>query len=109
MINNKHLVILAVLEGLVMASTVLRIVLPGGLDFENPPTLAWFVTTLIVAASSITHFVLRTSMLGPRVKAGENVEDDRKQIFIISIAIVIGAAMLSAAGPAVFMKLMGPA
>lgn len=106
MINSKHLMILAGLEGLVMASAVLRIVLPGGLDFAHPPTLAWFVATMILAASSITHFVLRSSMLGARMKAGENVEEDRKQIMTISVAIVVGAAMLSLAGPSLFAELM---
>ena len=105
MINTKQLVVLAALEGLVMMSAVLRTVMPGGLDFSDQPTLIWFVAVMMVAGASITHFVLRNSMLAPRVKAGENVDDDRKQIFIISIAIVIGAGLLSAAGPSSFEKL----
>ncbi len=107
MIQSKQLVVVAALEGVVMASAVLRTVFPGGLDFSNQATLFWFVAVMLIRGSSITHFVLRNSMLAPRVRAGENVDDDRKQIFIISIAIVIGAGMLSAAGPHAFEKLMG--
>ena len=90
-----------------MVSAVLRTLMPGGLDFSHQPTLFWFVAVMVIGGSSITHFVLRNSMLAPRVKAGENVDDDRKQIFVISIAIVIGAGMLSAAGPNAFVKLLG--
>lgn len=105
--NKTHFITVAMLEGLVMTSAIMRIVLPGGLDFEHPPTLVWFVATIVLAASSITFFTIRNAALTRREQAGEKLEDERKQMFIVSIAIVIAAVMLSAAGPMSFAKLMG--
>ena len=105
--NKNHFFTIAALEGLVMFSAAIRVAFPPGLDLGDKPTLAWFVATMLLAASAVTHFVLRNARLAPRVKAGEDVEEDRKQIAVISLAIVVAAGLLSAAGPAMFKELMG--
>lgn len=99
MINKNQLVILAMLEGLVMFSAVGRIAIPGlGLDLANRAHLIWLVVTLMLAGGSVAHFVVRNAALKAR-EPGQSVEEDRKQIFIVSLAILAGAAMLSVAGP----------
>ena len=109
MIPQKHLLILALLEGAVMFSAVLRVMLPelGGIDFSRPPQLAWFVGTMLIAASSLSHYVLRAAALRSRIQAGENVEEDRRQLLLISIALLVAAALLSLAGPQAVERLLG--
>ncbi len=106
--NNRHLLTLAALEGLVMASAVIRVAIPGlGIDFEDQRQIIWLALTLFIAASSVAHFVVRTARLGPKVAAGEPVEDDRKQILTVSLAILAAAGLLSLAGPQAFARLLG--
>lgn len=109
MIPQRHLVILALLEGAVMFSAVLRMVIPelGGVDFSRPPQLAWFVGTLLIAAGSMSHYVLRAASLRQKILAGENVDEDRRQLLTISIAVLIAAALLSLAGPQAAERLLG--
>jgi hypothetical protein len=108
MLPQKHLVVLSVLEGLVMFSAIIRVAIPGmGIDFSSQPQLIWFVATLFLSASSVAHYVVRASALGPRIKAGEQVEEDQKQILSISLALLGLAFLLSLAGPGAFQQLFG--
>ncbi|MDP2272908.1 MAG: hypothetical protein Q8N23_26990 [Archangium sp.] len=105
---KRHLLTLAALEGLVMASAVLRLAIPGlGIDFADQRQIIWLVLTLFIAASSVAYFVMRTARLGPKVAAGEQVEDERKQILTVSLAILAAAGLLSLAGPQAFARLVG--
>lgn len=106
MVPKKSLVILATLEGLVMASAVLRVALTR-VDLTSPPRMIWFAVTLFLAAAALAHFVVRSAALGPRIKAGEAVEEDQKQLFTISLALLVAAALLSLAGPDAVQRLLG--
>ena len=104
----KHLIIVAVLESLVISSAVLRFALPGaGVDLSAPPQLAWFIVTLVLSSTAVSHFVVRSSLLSKKIKEGENVNDERGHILSVSIAIVAGAGLLSLAGPSSFVQLFG--
>lgn len=108
MIPKKDLVILAVIESTVMFSAIIRLTLGGsGFDLSRQPQLIWFVGVMVLSAAGLAHYVVRASALQPRIKAGENVEDDRKQLFTISIAVLAAAALLSLAGPQALERLLG--
>ncbi|MDP1822818.1 MAG: hypothetical protein Q8L48_06240 [Archangium sp.] len=108
MIPQRHLLILAVLEGVVMFSAIIRIAIPGlGIDFSRQPQLIWFLATMFLSASALSQYVVRAGRLGPRLKAGEQVEEERKQILVISLAILAAAGLLSLAGPQAFEQLLG--
>jgi len=106
MVPKKSLVILAVIEGIVIASAALRVGLTG-VDLSATPHLIWFIGTITLAAAGLAQFVVRAAALQPRIKAGEPVEEDRKQIFTVSIALLVAAALLSLAGPDAVQKLLG--
>ncbi len=106
MVPKKNLVILAVIEGLVMASAGLRVAL-FGVDLEKPAQLGWFLGTVMLAGASLAHYVVRIGALQPRIRAGDAVEDEQKQIFTVSIAILVAAALLSLAGPEAVQRLLG--
>lgn len=108
MIPQRHLIILGVLEGLVMFSAIIRIAIPGlGIDFGRQPQLFWFLATMFLAASALSQYVLRSARLAPRVQAGEPVDDERKQMLTVSLAILAAAGLLSLAGPQAFEQLFG--
>lgn len=106
--NNRHLLTLAALEGLVMASAVIRVAIPGlGIDLSFQRQVLWLAVTLFIAATSIVHFIVRNARLGVRAAAGEQVDDDRRHILTVSLAILAGAGLLSLAGPGAFARLLG--
>jgi hypothetical protein len=108
MLPKRNLVILAVLEGLVMFSAIVRMVIPGlGIDFGKQPHLIWFVLTMMLSGSAVAHYVIRSMPLQARLRAEEPVEDDLKQILGLSLALVGLAAMVSLAGPQLFERLLG--
>lgn len=107
-INPMHLVALGCLEGVVAIAVVLRnIVVPGSVHLERTSHLAWFVGALLLGSFGITHFVLRSAPLGRRAAAGEDVSDARKQVFVISIAIIVGALLVALVGPDLFQRALG--
>lgn len=103
----KNLVVLGLAEGVVMISAVIRFAFPGLLDLARPPHLAWFVGTVMLAGAGIAQYVLRSSLLMPRVRAGEKVEDDLRQIMAVSLAIIGLAGLISLAGPQLVERLIG--
>lgn len=106
--RTRHIVILGMLEGLVICSAVLRMVIPSlGLDLSKQPHLIWFIATMLVAGAAVSHYVLRAALLMPRVRAGEQVDDELKQILGISVSLVGLAALVSLAGPALFERFLG--
>jgi hypothetical protein len=106
---TRNLVTLAVLEGFVIMSAVMRFAFPelGGVDLSRPPQLAWFVGVTVLAGAAVAHFVVRSARLGARVKAGENVDDDVKQVMALSVAILGFAGLISLAGPQTFERFLG--
>jgi hypothetical protein len=108
MIPHRHLVILGALEGLVMFSAIIRIAIPGlSIDFSRQPQLIWFLATMFISASALSQYVVRVGRLAPRIKAGDQVDDERRQILTISLAILAAAGLLSLAGPQAFEQLLG--
>lgn len=106
--NNRHFLMLATLEGLVMASAVIRLAIPGlGIDLGDQRQILWLALTLSIAGASVAHFVLRTARLRAKTAAGEQVEEDHKQILAVSLAILAAAGLLSLAGPQAFARLLG--
>lgn len=104
----KNLIILALVEGAVVMSAVLRMVIPGlGLDLERPPQLAWFVVVVVLAGAGIAQYVVRSSLLLPRARAGERIDDELRQIMAMSLAIIGLAGLVSLAGPQPFERLLG--
>jgi hypothetical protein len=101
-----HLVFIAVLEGTIALSLVLRVVL-GGLDLGKTPTLAWFVVTMMVAAGSLAQFVVRSSMAAQQAPEGEVSDDQRRAVLITAVMMLVLAGGLSALGPAVFARVLG--
>lgn len=55
----------------------------------------------------MAHFVVRSAGLSRRTQAGERLEDEQKQVFTVSIAGVVAAALLSLAGPQAIERLLG--
>lgn len=108
MIPTRHLLLLAVLEGLVIFSAVIRLAIPGlGIDFSQPPQLAWFIAVVLIAGGAVAQYVIRASVLMPRIRAGDPVEGELKQVLGVSIAMVGLAALVSVAGPSLFQRLAG--
>jgi hypothetical protein len=65
MLNSKHLVMVALLEAIVMASAVLRMALPDfGFDLNSPPHLVWLVVTLTLSIAIVVAAGL-LSLAGP--------------------------------------------
>ncbi|MFZ5445923.1 MAG: hypothetical protein ACOZQL_38375 [Myxococcota bacterium] len=102
----KNLVFLGVAEGLVMLSAVLRLVI-GGLDLGRPPQLVWFVAVVMLAGAGIAQYVVRATLLLPRLRAGERIDDELRQLLAMSLAIIGLAGLLSLVGPQPFERLMG--
>lgn len=104
----KNLVLLGLTEGVVMMSAVIRFVIPGlGVDLARPPHLAWFVGTVMLAGAGIAQYVVRSSLLLPRLRAGEKVDDELRQVMAVSLAIIGLAGLISLAGPQLIERLMG--
>ena len=107
-INPKHLVVLAVAEGLVMTSAVLRLTLfPGQVDLERPAHLAWFAGTLVLAAAGLALFVVRATTARARAQPGEDVSDAVRQALLYSLTVIVAAGLLSAVGPGIVARLLG--
>ncbi len=107
MIPKNNLLILGSLEGLVMFSAIIRIAFPGSLDLARTAHVGWLMATLLISAAGLAHYVVRSARLGVKIAAGEAQEDDRKQVFILSVAIEVAAGLLSAAGPHAVERLLG--
>lgn len=105
---KKHLIVLSILESAVVFSALIRIAIPGmGIDFSSQPQLIWFVATMFLSAASVAQYVVRAAALAPKLKAGEPVDEDQKQILSISLALLGLAFLLSLSGPGVFQLLFG--
>lgn len=96
-----HLVAVAVGEGLVATPAVLRMVLsPASVDLGKPAHLVWLVACFVMAGLAPASFVVRSAALTRRERAGESVADERKQVLVMSLALLLPAAVVAFAGPA---------
>ena len=99
-IQTRNIVVLGVLEGLVIIGAMLRLMFSsGGFDLSKQPTLIWFGGVMVVAGMSVSQYVMRSAMLMPRIRAGDRVDDELKQILGVSVAIIALAGLLAGAGP----------
>lgn len=107
--HTRNILTLAVLEGLVLMSAVMRFVFPelGGLDLSRPPQLIWFVGVIMLAGASVALYVVRAMPVLQRQRLGERVEDDFKQLLGISVSVLALAGLLSLLGPQTFERLLG--
>ena len=108
LLPKKHLIILSILEGAVSFSAIIRIAIPGmGIDFSSQPQLIWFVAIMFLSAAAVAQYVVRATALASKIKAGEPVEEDQRQILSISLALLGLAFLLSLWGPGAFQPLFG--
>lgn len=106
--QTRNILVLAVLEGLVMTGAIVRLVLSEtGLDLAQPGVLPWFIGVVVVAGLGVTQYVLRSAMLMPRIRAGERVDDELKQVLGVSVAIIVLAGLVVLAGPGVIAGFLG--
>lgn len=97
--NPRDLVVLAVAEGSVIASAVLRTQVSSfGVELEKHSHLAWLIATCAVAAAGLIAFV---------VVSKSRPTDDRKQALGIGLAVVGLGGLLSIAGPGLFEQVLG--
>lgn len=105
-INPRHLVTLAVVEGLVVMLLVVRGVLLGGADLERPLHLAWFAGTVVLAGASLALYMVR-AMAGAR-QANEGAAPLETQALLGPSLGLLGLAFLLAlAGPGLLERLLG--
>lgn len=91
----------AIGESVVLMAAMLRPVLaPGSVDFAKPPHLAWLVACFVMAGLAPAAFVVRSAALTRRERAGETLTDERKQVLVMSLALLVPAAVVAFAGPA---------
>lgn len=106
--QTRNIVVLAVLEGLVMTGAISRLMLSdGGLDLSRPGVLPWFIGVVMVAGLGVSQYVLRSAMLMPRVRAGERVDDELKQVLGVSVALIALAGLVVLAGPGAVAGFLG--
>jgi hypothetical protein len=106
--NPKHLMVLGVLESIVLMSAGLRIaVLPDGVNLSRGSHLAWFVGTVFLSGAGIATFVVGSLPLARRALAGDDVTEARRQLLITAVSIILGALLLSLAGPGVVARVLG--
>ncbi|MBL8919058.1 MAG: hypothetical protein JNJ54_09385 [Myxococcaceae bacterium] len=106
--NRTHFLLIAVTEGAALGVAALRLVLSEGqITLSQTAHLAWFLTTVGVAALGLVVFVLRSSMLKQKERQGEATEDARKSVLATSLAVEAGAIVIGAIGPAPFVSLLG--
>jgi hypothetical protein len=105
-VNPRHLVTLAVLEGLVLLVVVLRGVVLGEADLERPLHLAWFVGAIVLSGASVALYVVRAAA-GAR-QAQEGAAPLETQALLGPSLGVLGLAFLVAlAGPGLLERLLG--
>lgn len=98
--QTRNIVVLAVLEGVVMMGAIFRMMLSeAGIDLSKQPTLIWFVGVMLLAGLGVSQYVVRSSLLAPRIRAGDRVDDELKQVLGVSVAIIALAGLFVAAGP----------
>lgn len=96
-----HLLAVSFGEMLVVLAAVLRlVVVPGSVDFAKTAHVAWFGACFALAGLAPATFVIRSSMLSKRERAGEDVADERKQVLVMSLALLLPPAVIAFAGPA---------
>lgn len=106
--DKKHLIIVALTEGLALAAATLRLSLSqGAIGLEKPAHLAWFLTTVGIATLSVVQFVVRSSLLRQCNLRGGDTTDARQGVLAASIAIAAGALVLALLGPMPFERLLG--
>lgn len=104
---QKHLIVIAVAEGLALAGAAVRLSLSNGaISLDKPAHLAWFLTTVMIAALSMVQFTLRSVLLRQRDLRGEDTTDVRKGVLATSVAMAFGALVLAVIGPMPFERLM---
>ncbi|MEW5740247.1 MAG: hypothetical protein AB1938_15045 [Myxococcota bacterium] len=95
-----HLVAVGMLEGVVLMIAVGRgVAVPGSVDFSKPAHLAWFVLTVVLAGLAPASFVLRSLAVRRREVEGQAEEGERRQVLVLSLALLAPALAVAIAGP----------
>lgn len=105
-VDPKQLVVLAVLEGLIAMVVVIRGVVLGSADLERPLHLAWFAGTLVLAASALAVFVVRSAGAARQAGPGGPLPDPQA-LLGPSLGVLGLAGLLALAGPQVLERLLG--
>jgi len=107
--HSRNIVTLAVLEGLVLMSASMRFAFPelGGVDLSRPAHLAWFAGVVVLAGGAVALYVIRSAALAPRLRAGEKLDDEMKQLLAMSVAVLGLSGLVSLAGPHLVERLFG--
>lgn len=96
-----HLMAVSFGEMLVVMAAVLRIVVsPGSVDFAKTAHVVWLAACFVLAGLAPATFVIRSSMLSKRERDGEDVADERKQVLLMSMGLLVPAGIVAFAGPA---------
>lgn len=97
-----HLMAVSFGEMLVVTAAVLRLVLrPGSVDLSKTAHVVWLAACFVLAGLAPAAFVIRSTMLTKRERDGEDVADDRKQVLVMSLALLLPPAVIAFAGPAI--------
>lgn len=97
-----HLMAVSFGEMVVVMAAVLRMVLvPGAVDLSKTAHVAWLAACFVLAGLAPATFVIRSSMLTKRERDGEDVSDERKQVLVMSLALLLPPAIIAFAGPAI--------
>jgi hypothetical protein len=98
--------LVAVAEGAVVCVAMVRVAL-GQVDLQRVPHLAWLVACVALAGLAPVSFVLRSLAVAKRERAGEPVEGERRQVLVMSLALLFPPAAVAIAGPRLAEALLG--
>lgn len=105
-LNPRHLVTLAVVEGLVMALVVVRGVVLGAADLERPLHLAWFAGTMVLAGASLALYVVRAAAAARQAREGA-APLESQALLGPSLGGLGLAFLVALAGPGLLERLLG--
>lgn len=107
--HTRNIVTLAVLEGMVLMSASMRFAFPelGGVDLSRTAHLVWFAGVVLLAGGAVALYVVRAATLAPRIRAGEKVDEELKQLLAMSVALLGFSGLVSFAGPQLFERFLG--
>lgn len=105
-LNPRHLVTLAVVEGLVMALVVVRGVVLGAADLEQPLHLAWLAGTMVLAGASLALYVVRAAAAARQAREGAAALETQA-LLGPSLGLLGLAFLVALAGPGLLERLLG--
>lgn len=93
-------------EAAVVCFAMVRVAL-GQVDLERTPHVAWLVACVALAGLAPVSFVLRSLAVARRERDGEPVDGERRQVLVLSLALLFPPAVVAIAGPRIAEALMG--